>query len=285
MHTTKENAPDAGQGVEGLIPEGSNLMNQSVALSTDNTKVDREAKTLPFPRRRPHTPEEVAFARDEGLSDLPVRYVLLSKPRGANFATPDGGHFRPAGRLNVRRCRDGVRRFVAYLHPDSIRHDFRHLDHAIANATCGGMEGWRRHTFKGDDDGWVFGYTSYQIDGLKNAIPAEIIITETSDSPGLVGYGTEWGIPCTEPRCMNTHHENLDESHTLETLTRKVGDYFEYEIEIVKYAGKTDAKWHINIDGGTELSEATPEMIASFTNDLNWMSIECATANAKESAA
>jgi hypothetical protein len=86
---------------------------------------------------------------------------------------------------------------------------------------------------------------------------------------------------CTEARCRDQIHEAGD-SHTLEVLARSLGRYFQYEIDITKYSHVDDALWLLNINGGTELSEATPEMIASFVNDLNWMAIECDTANKKE---
>lgn len=239
----------------------------------DSRKLPVKARQTLVLSRGAYTREELAFAEKEGTDRLETRYVQLRRARSESFTTPEGGSFRSAGSLCIRTCRDGVRRFVAYMHDDSVHHDFRYLESVITDARFGRMDGWERYTFKDGDQGWTFDYPNYQIDRLKEFKPAVII-----DESG-------WGYPCNEPRCRETHHRNDESaSHTLESVECELGRYGGYEIEICKDAEKPDSEWYLNVWVQGELSELTPAQVSKLANDLNWMSIECQTTNAKEVA-
>lgn len=232
-----------------------------------------------------YTVEELEFAKQEKTERLETRYVLTTKPRDTTFRTPDGHRFRSAGDLYLRICNDGVRRFVAYMHEDSVHRDFRYLDVVINDAKFGRMNGWKRHTFKDGSEGWCFNYPNYQIDGLKDSKPANVIIEESSLSPTLVGFGSSWGYPCNESRCREKYHEDEDGSHTLEVLGHAFNSRGSYEIEIRKDMRDPGGDWYLDVWTNGDLSELTPAEVSRFANDLNWMSIECTTANAKGNAA
>lgn len=282
MLTTKENAPAAaGTADEGQTPKGS----------IDMSTLTQAPDTLPVKKREtivrdqsPYTSEERAFSNQERLSRLEARYVLVVAPRTETFATPDGDTFRSAGDLYIRTCRDGVRRFTAYMHENSLQHDFVYLDEVIRDARNGRMHGWKQLTFKDGDDGWMYEYTNYQIDNLKEFKPAYVIVEKQSDAESIVGFGSDWGYPCTEPRCREKYHAAEDGSHTLESLDNALTKRGSYEIEICKDRTKPDSDWHVNFWANGDLTELTAEQIATLANDLQWMGIECATTNVKERA-
>lgn len=284
MSTRKEKAPDAGQGVEGIIPEGTTDMSNTVTQSTDTLPViSRDTITR---NRAPLTATERAFAFKEGLARLETRYILSKKKRDADFKTPEGDHFRSAGDLYIRTCRDGVRRFTAYMHDGSVDHDFRYFDQVIRDAMNGRMDGWKRHTFKDGDEGWIYNYSNYRSDGLTFK-PALVIIDQDAhpDATMLVGYGETWGFNCEEPRCREKHHTHDAIHHTLDELTNQLTKRGSYEIEICKDINAPDGPWYVNFWSGPDLTELTPEQIATLANDLQWMGLEAATTNAKEPAA
>lgn len=254
-------------------------MTNAIAESPQIPVKDR--KEIKLDTRSRFTREELSFAEAEGLNRLETRYVLMNGQRDESFHTPGGNTFRHAGLLYIRPCRDGVMRFVAYVYEDAVQQDFRHLDRAINNARFGRMAGWNRYTFKDGAEGWIFDYPNYNVDRLRDFKPAQVIITDASASPRNVGYGSSWGYPCDEPRCREEFHEDEDVSHTLDVLENQLTDTASYTIEICKDATKPDSAWYVNVDSG-ELYELTPEQIATFANDLRWMGIECATANAKQ---
>ncbi|MGM1018005.1 MAG: hypothetical protein ACQEW8_10755 [Actinomycetota bacterium] len=243
----------------------------------------KERESIVFSRES-YTREELAFAEKEKTERLETRYVLTAKQRDATFRTPDGHSFRCAGDLYLRVCRDGARRFVAYVHKDSVHHDFKYFDRVINDAKFGRMSGWERHTFKDGTEGWWFNYPNYQIDGLKDFKPANVLIEEPSASPNLEGFGSSWGYPCNESRCREKYHEDDDGNHVLEVLGHDLTTRGSYEIEIRKDAMDPDSAWYLNVWTNGDLCELSAEQAARFANDLSWMSIECQTANAKGNA-
>lgn len=255
----------------------------TVTPNTDTIPV-KNRKVLKLRNREPFAPQEIAWACDEGLHRLPTRYTLDSDPRRESFTTPDGNMFRRAGELYIRVCRDGVRRFVAYVHPDSVDHDFIYLDEIINNAKHGRMAGWVQHTFKDGSEGWAFDYPNYQIsERLQQSFKhAAVIIEELTDVPGLVGFGTSWGYACTEPRCREKFHENEDANHILEVLEDTINERGSYEIEICKDITKPDSRWYLNVWVNGDTTELNHEQVAKLANDLTWMALECQTTNAKE---
>lgn len=238
-----------------------------------------DRKTLTVNRRRPSTREELDFAGREKTELLETRYVLLDKPRDESFATPEGHTFRSAGALYIRTCRDGARRFVAYMHKGSVHHDFRYFDRVINDARFGRMDGWDRYTFNSGDEGWIFDYPNYQIDHLQDFRPAQVIMDESSDSPNILGFGTTWGYPCEEPRCREGYHDDEDCSHTLESVHNQLTERGGYEIEICKDMTKPDSDWYVNFWANGDLTELRPEHVATLANDLQWMGIECKNTN------
>lgn len=230
------------------------------------------------------TSEEIDFAKAEGLDRLDTLYVLDERPRLPSFRTPAGVTFRDAGMLYVRTGKDGVRRFVAYVYPDSTNYDFEFFDRAIVRARYGRMEGWVRHTFKDGTEGWWFQASLYSVDGITDPRPASVIITDESETPRLKGSGSTWGYPCEEPRCREEFHDREDPSHTLESLENDFSGKGGYEIEICKDPTRPESRWYVNLWMSEDLTELTPEDVAKFANDLQWMGIECATANAKQQA-
>lgn len=239
----------------------------------------KDTGTLAVNRRAPYTEAECKFAQKEGLSRLETRYVLVDAPRHETFRVPDGHSYRSAGTLHIRPCKDGKLRFVAYMHTDAVNHDFLYFERVINNARFGRMAGWGRHTFKNGDEGWVFDYPNYHIDNLGDFKPAHVIVDEPSDSAGQTGYGSSWGYPCTESQCREKYHEHEDGSHTLDCLENAPTTRGYYEIEICKDMTKPASDWYVNVWTGGDLTELTPEQIATFANDLQWMGIECSNAN------
>ncbi|MFJ4999892.1 hypothetical protein ACIP5T_17200 [Microbacterium sp. NPDC088619] len=280
MPTTKEKDPNAGQGVEVSDPSKGNQLVNTLTHTPDALPV-KDRQTLGR-NRAPFTAEETAFAKQEGISRLEVRYILSKKPRDEDFVTPDGDTFRSAGDLYIRTCRDGVRRFTAYMNEGSVQHDFRYFDRVVADAMSGRMDGWVRHTFKDGDEGWAYEYPNYQIDHIKEVKPACVIVEEESEAAMLVGFGSEWGYPCEEPRCREEYHEHDAVNHSLEVLENQLTERGGYEIEICKDIKYPELGWVLNVWTGPDLTELTPEQVATFANDLQWMGIECATTNAKE---
>lgn len=252
----------------------------TVAPNTDDLPT-KDTGTMAVNRRAPYTQDEREFARREGLTRLETRYVLVDTPRHETFKTPDGTSYRSAGSLYVRPCKDGELRFVAYMHADTVHHDFLYFDRVINNARFGRMAGWDRYTFKNGDEGWIFDYPNYHIDGLDEFKPAHVIVEEPSDGAGHVGYGSSWGYPCTDSRCREEFHEHETADHTLESLEYDLTSRGSIEIEICKDMRAPDSDWYLNVWTGGDLTELTPEQVARFANDLQWMGIECANANSR----
>lgn len=254
----------------------------STTVITDTATLPIEdRKTLHVNHRAPYTREELAFAEAEKTERLEVRYIHFDQPRATSFTSPAGDSYRSAGVLYIRTCRDGVRRFVAYMHGDSVHHDFRYFDLAINNARFGRMDGWARHVFKNGDEGWIYDYPNYKMDHLQEFTPAHVIVEEPSDSPKIIGYGTAWGYSCEEPRCREKHHEHEDPSHTLESIDNQLTKRDGYEIEICKDMTKPDSDWYVNFWTTGDLSGLLPAQIATLANDLQWMGIECENANSR----
>lgn len=252
----------------------------TVTPNTDTQAVEdlnesRDVLLLPS-KPAPFTDEERELAAREGLRSLETRWVNWDQPRPADGQAPDGCPYRTAGVLYIRTCKDGVRRFVAYMYPESTHHDFRYFDRIMTLASGGRMEGWSRRTFKDGDEGWFFDYQNIRMrqpngEPLPDPIPAGIIDDET------------WGYRCDEPACREKYHDEIDGNHTHEALERELNKYSNYEIEIVKDGASPDSDWYLNVwTGSNDMTELTPEQLATYVNDLNWMAIECQTLNAKE---
>lgn len=278
--TTTEKAPDAGQGVEGQIPEGTE-MNTTIAEPTDTAQ---ERRLLKWDSAT-YSEDELSFAHNEGLSRMETRYVLTTDTRCENLTYPDGKVFRDAGWIYIRTCLDGVRRFVVYTYKKADQHDFKYFDRAIRDAMNGRMDGWRRYTFKNGEQGWVFEYGYYRIDNIKEFKPARVIIEQKAEAKSLIGFGSDWGYKCEEPQCREKYHGWQDISHTHDALDKQLTERSSYGIEICKGIADPGAQWYVDIFTSPDFCELTPEQVSAFANDLNWMAIECATTNAKEAAA
>ncbi|UUE19876.1 hypothetical protein [Microbacterium sp. J1-1] len=283
MSTPKEKAAVLLEQGDGTIPKESVDMSTTVPPATGSLPVKQ--RTTIARRRSNYTAEERAFARTEGLHSMDTRYLLTVDPRSESFTTPDGDSFRSAGHLWIRTCRDGVRRFTAYMNDESTNHDFQYLDEVILDARNGRMDGWERHVFRDGDEGWRYDYPNYQIDRLTDFKPAHVIITHGSTAKKLVGYGEAWGYPCEEARCREAFHEAQEVNHTLDTLDKQLTKRSSYEIEICKDISQPDSEWYVNFWTSPDMTELTPEQIATLANDLQWMGLECATTNAKEKSA
>lgn len=221
--------------------------------------------------KSPHGAELVdphdAFS-DEEIEGMPVVYVAATYGRLHIWRDRKGSWFRTAGRISIR-LRDGERVIQVALFDGADEHDLLWFNSAIELLRRGRRKNpeWVRIVSDWADErtfALVFTSRSY-VDPYTNKSDAAKVFV------------------CTEKQCREQVHE-VEDSHTLDTLTRSVGKNFDYEIGIVKYSHLPNQKWHVDVSGG-EMAEATPEMIGTFVNDLNWMSIECANANAKECTA
>lgn len=263
------NSADEGENQNPTNKKESDMSTTVSALAD----IPAEARATMAFKSGPYTADELAFASSEKLERLEKRYVLSSEPRPAMFQDPEGNTFRKAGDLDLRTREDGTREIVAYIFEDSMSHDFLILGRIINDARFGRMDGWRRCPATDDRaEVWIFDYPNYNIDGF--TLEPAAIIDETT-----------WGYPCTEPRCRENLHEHNDGSHTLDVLENHLTKNGSYEIEICKDMTKPDSAWYVNLWANGDLTELTPEQIATLANDLQWMGLECATTNAKGSAA
>lgn len=216
----------------------------------------------------PHGKEMIdphdAFSDDE-LADMPVVYVASNIGRVHIWRDERGRWWRSAGYVRIR-LREGIRVIVVGLYDGADEHDLWRLDNTIEKLKSG----------RAENPEWVR-ITSDWADDLTFAL---VFTSRPYVDPYTTRSEAEQVFVCDEKQCRDQVHK-LEDHHTLDTLARSVGKHFGYEIEIVKYSHKDSAKWHVDIES-RELSEATPEMIAAFVNDLNWMSIECAIANKKD---
>lgn len=218
--------------------------------------------------KSPHGAELVdphdAFS-DEEIEGMPVVYVAATYGRLHIWRDRKGSWFRTAGRISIR-LRDGERVIQVALFDGADEHDLLWFYEAIELLKASRRKNpeWVRIVSDWADDrtfALVFTARSYADPYTNRSAAAKVFV-------------------CAEKRCREQVH-TVGDTHTLETLTRSLGEYFAYEIEILKYSHLADQKWHVDVSSG-EMTEATPEMIATFVNDLNWMAIECANANAKE---
>lgn len=206
-----------------------------------------------------------AFTEEE-IAEMPVVYVASKVGRLHIWRDSRGRWFRTAGHVRIRN-REGAHVIVVGLYDGADEHDLWMFDKTIELLKSGRQKApqWVRITSDWADDrtfSLVFTARRY----------VDPYITKSEANKVFV---------CSEKLCREQVH-GADESHTLDTLRRDLGKYFVYEIEINKYSHEPDGRWFLNIDGGAELSEATPEMLSTFANDLQWMSIECTNANTKE---
>lgn len=209
-----------------------------------------------------------AFSDDE-LADMPIVYVRATFGRLHIWRDNKGTWFRTPGRITIR-LRNGERVIQVALFDGADEHDLWFFRKTIEKLKAG-----RRQ-----DPQWVR-ITSDWADERTFAL---VFTSRAYVDPYTNGSEAAKVSICKEKLCREQIHEG-DEPHTLEVLQRDLGKYFGYEIEINKYSRDKDARWELFVDVGTEMSEATPEMVSTFANDLSWMAIECANANAKDGAA
>jgi len=206
-----------------------------------------------------------AFSAEE-IAAMPVVYVAATIGRLHIWRDNKGDWFRTAGRISIR-LRNDERVIQVALFKGADEHDLWRFNQTIELLKAGRQKHpeWIRVASDWADDrtfALVFTSRPYVDPYTTGSVAAKVSV-------------------CTEKLCREQVHTDY-ESHTLETLRRDLGKHFTYEIEINKHPDAANGRWHVNVDGGPELSEATPEMISTFANDLQWMSIECANANTKE---
>lgn len=206
-----------------------------------------------------------AFSEEE-IAEMPVVYVASKVARLHIWRDAQGRWFRSAGYVRIR-VRDGAHTIVIGVYDGADEHDLWVFDRTVELLKKGRQENpqWVKITSDwADEKTFALVFTSRKyVDPYRTKSEAAKVLV------------------CAEKLCRKQVHLAGD-SHMLETLRRDLGKHFSYEIEISKYSDKPNARWFVNVDGGTELSEATPEMVSTFANDLQWMSIECANANTKE---
>lgn len=202
---------------------------------------------------------------DEELADMRVVYVASKVGRVHIWRDERGRWWRSAGYVRIR-LREGIRTLVLGLYDGADEHDLWRMNDTIERLKAG----------RSASPEWVR-VTSDWADELTFAL---VFVSRPYVDPYTTKSNAEKVFVCAEKQCREQIH-TVDEYHTLDTLNRSVGQYFKYEIEITKHSHVENAKWQIDIMGG-DISEATPGMIASFVNDLNWMAIECANANKKD---
>jgi hypothetical protein len=202
------------------------------------------------------------FSMDD-IAAMPV--VIRKTSRGSRvkvWRTGLGTWHRECGLVRVQ-MQDGVRSVVITLFKGANEADLRFLKDAVDTVRSGhGGRDWVKVTAPWADDqtySLIFNSRNY-------ADPFE----RSDPSPSV------W--VCDEPHCLAKWHTEESSFHTMERVENEVGKYASYTIEICKDARRPRSSWFIDVVAA-EFTEAAPEHVASFVNDLQWMAEECRRAN------
>ena len=200
------------------------------------------------------------FTRDE-LAEMPL--IIQRTAMGVRvqvWRSLQGQWYRKGGVLRIQP-HEGQRVYKIILYRGATTEDLDELLREVAAMRAGETSrAWEKLDVKwGDDRTFLHRFSSYPYD----------------DPYVCADYSARVRI-CDEPRCREKWHPD-GTYHTLDSITRKLPERRGgYEIEVCKRFGKS-ARW--TVDVFADEFYGTPEDVASFVSDLQWMQEECRRAN------
>lgn len=276
---TKEKAAGAAPtATDGMIPERTDVMSKKVArkqrarnsrsgsvAADDRLDVaDAPERAIPRDAALAEWVDPVDFFDGEQLATMPLSVRNVWRNRVKVWRGSDGAWYRHAGFLRIQEENDGVRKFVVLLSRGANRSDLDSLLAAVKRNRAGesgrvwvkrdvGWGGWaddRTFTYALTSRLYVDPYTHYDVD------------------PEVVA--------CEEASCCKQWHED-DDNHELDRVSadRPGG---RYSISVNRSSADPEAPWFVNVYADD--FEGTPEMVAAFVSDLQWMQEACRRANA-----
>ncbi|MDQ1217980.1 hypothetical protein [Microbacterium arborescens] len=272
---SKKKAPDAGQGVEGQNPEGNNMSDSKVARER------RAAKARPGTIAANHTvaitdtPSDAWLSPDaapiefvdvaekfdsETLATMPMR-IRATKERAEVWRAHDGSWYRHAGFVRIQPCDDGVRRFVVLIPQGANRDDVEHLLRSVRRARNGELgHRWAQVTSDWADE------LTFSLRFTSRPYRDPHMFTDHSQ-PAFV---------CDEPLCRDSWHDGYG-THEADSVTRKLPeDRGRYSISVTRMP-EGGEPWKVDVMADDFFG--TPEDVAAFVSDLQWMSETCRRAN------
>lgn len=226
--------------------------------------------TVERPKNSYVDPRDV-FSKSE-LASMPITIGNARRGRVRVWRGQDGNWYRHGGWLRIQPNREGdSSRLLIRLAKGANERDLNHLL-GIAEQVRSGVtkRTWRKLSPEApglewaDDRTFSFAYTS-----IKYVDP----------------YANEDRSPrvraCTEKACREAWHE-VGGFHEIDSVRRELpAGGGEYSIRVTKPVdAKLTERW--TVDVYTDEFYGTPEDVASFVSDLQWMQEECRSANASD---
>lgn len=289
-NSQKQNAPTVGQGDEGSDqnPEGTIMTSVTEAATIREARAaaaksgtvaadpDIRIKDAPDHKAQTRTNREraadVVSLRDAKLAEEVLAHAPLFIVQSTNhvlvWRSGTGTWFRRGGSVGIRKWHqaDGARAFVVFLHVGANEDDLKNLLHAVEKARRGeGLNEWRRaNTPEADDLTFTLQYTSFSY-----------------GDPYVYGDRSPKVSVCDERQCVHKWHTEYGE-HVMDSLdNRLTGGSGFYTLSV--YRPLDEDEWKVSVY--TDEFFGTPDDVAKFVNDLQWMTEECRRANMKAVAA
>lgn len=271
----KEEAPGAG----GNQPEGENQKPAKDSVESKATRRARAAAARPgtvaadhriIIEDTPDTDAEVtkpsgtatrrhARLADTELARLPliIRHGTAGR-RARIWRTTDGQWWRRGGTVQIRRCPslDGARAFVVTIWKGANSDDVRFMLKTV------------ERTRRGEDFGFFWDRI---VAGWADEHTYTSGTSRVYRDPYTHGDFSQRPMVCDVPLCRSQWHEG-DPLHEVGAID---GDG--YWINVCRTADED--LWHVDVHA--DYAEFTPDQVADFVNDLQWMRAECERANAK----
>ncbi|GAA1733049.1 hypothetical protein [Microbacterium paludicola] len=287
---SNENAPDAAAtAVEGndqntyqgepIMPDSTRETRSGAARrGTIAADPDVDISDAPIVTAKTVKPSEDALPRQERLAEthiagLPV--LIRETVRGSRvhvWRDPQGSWWRNPGTVSIRPALDGDgRAIVVTLYVGANESDLKWLLEWVDRARSGaGLDSDWQHVSAewADDHTFVLDYDSR---------PYADPYTHRDKSPKVT--------VCGEPLCIHKWHTE-DSWHELDSVYEEPHPGVTYSISVEKLLAEDENDepdgWFVNVH--TSEFYGTPDDVARFVNDLQWMQQECRRANEADSA-
>ncbi|MBP2419662.1 hypothetical protein [Microbacterium imperiale] len=222
-----------------------------------------EATMYDEPERKVEYVDPSEHLSAEEIAAMPLWFRSSSSPVQV-WRSMDGTWWRDSGHLRIQLCKDGVRRFVLFLSDGATRTDLKHLLDTVHRHRAGKTRrAWRQHSagFGGSGDDLTFSLAFHH--------------REYADPYTHRETDLEVAV-CDEPLCGADWHDGYG-THEADSVTRKLPEgRGRYQISVTRMP-EAGEPWKVDVFSDEFFG--TPEDVALFVSDLQWMSETCRRAN------
>lgn len=216
--------------------------------------------------------EDIArYFRREELASMPLEFRISKQTTVSVWRADDGSWFRGCGLVRIQRLSDGRVGFKITLFKGGTREDIRFLERLVEHAREGKTDGWKK--LDPNEFAWCDDRTFSVALRHRPTVDPQLRDRDASD---LV-------IECDDDRCRDAWHLANGSYHQLDWISRELkrGEG-SYDIRIERPTDEPAAPWNVNVYANEFYGH--PDDVAEFVNDLQWLTAECAKANANATA-